>query len=173
MTPTMLLHNSIDPALALMTLALGPLPAVTPAARVTLLAIAGQESLCEYRRQTGGPARSYWQFEGGPSGGLAGLLAHRTAGPWARDICEILDIPADRPTVFEAMAWNDTLAPIMARLLLWTDAAAIPDVGQPDAAYAMYLRLWRPGKEDSSRWPDAYRAAVAAVTGTMRRDVQP
>jgi len=62
MTPKQLLLNAIDPALAL----LEPLGVKSDArARLMLMAIAGQESAWEHRRQIGGPARSFWQFEGG------------------------------------------------------------------------------------------------------------
>jgi hypothetical protein len=36
-------------------------------------------------------------------------------------------VPFEPATVFEAMAWHDVLAAAMARLLLWTDPAELPD----------------------------------------------
>jgi hypothetical protein len=164
MTPPDLLRIVIDPGLAFMASVLGPRPTVTPAARVMLLAIWGQEGDFKFRRQIGGPARSYGQFESG--GGIAGVLAHPLTGPWARQICAALDIPSDRATVFEAVAWNDHLSVAMTRLLLWTDVTPLPEVGEQAVAYACYAGLWRPGKPGPDRWPGNYSAAVAAVTAS-------
>jgi hypothetical protein len=161
MTPANLLRNIIDPGLAFMASVLGPRPTVTPAARVMLLAISGQEGDFSKRRQIGGPARSYWQMERG--GGVAGVLAHHVTGPMAAKVCDALDIPGDLTTVFEAVAWSDHLAVAMARLLLWTDVTPLPTVGQQAVAYACYAGLWRPGKPGPDRWPDNYSAAQAAV----------
>lgn len=143
---------------------IGAVPLYSREARVMLIAIAGQESAFKSRRQTGGPARSFWQFESG--GGVAGVLGHPRAGPWARAICAALDIPGDRQTVFEAMAWNDHLAVAMARLNLWMIPAALPALGDEKGSYGQYLGQWRPGKPDEARWPANYAAAMAAIKGT-------
>lgn len=47
------------------------------AARCQMLAIGLQESRLQHRRQNGGPARGFWQFEKG--GGVKGILFHETA----------------------------------------------------------------------------------------------
>lgn len=162
MTPTFVLSDIIDPGLMFMRQVIGPKPSSTDAARIMLLAIAGQEGSFQYRRQVGGPARSLWQFEQG--GGVKGVLGHATTGPWARQICGALSIPNDAPTVFEAMAWNDHLAVAMARLLLWTDAAPLP--ADEAGGWGYYERLWRPGKPGPDRWSGNYQAAIAAVKGS-------
>jgi hypothetical protein len=166
MTPDHLLRDVVDPALAYMsaTLSGDPCPSVGDDARVALLAIAGQESGFKERRQIGGPARSYWQFESG--GGVAGVMGFPTTRPMLVKLCAGLDIPYVRATVFEAMAWNDRLGCAMARFLLYTDAAALPAVGQQDAMWDYYLRNWRPGKPHPEAWPANYRAATAAVAAS-------
>src|SRR5262245_38910235 len=83
---------------------------------VLAMAIAGQESDWSARLQHGGPARSYWQFEG--AGGGVGQLFQVTPTQLGA-VCRSLEIPYDVNTVFQAMAWNDLLACSMARLLLW------------------------------------------------------
>jgi hypothetical protein len=124
--------------------------------RVLLLAIAAQESGWNERRQVGGgPARSYWQFESG--GGVAGVIALQFAR--LQLVCERLDVPMAQSLIFEAMAWNDRLALAMARLLLWTDPAPLPSIGNRDAAWAYYLRLWRPGKPRPDDWAASYARA--------------
>jgi hypothetical protein len=160
MTPKDLLMNAVDPALAL----LARLANVKSddRARVLMMAIAGQESAWKERRQIGGPARSFWQFEKG--GGVAGLF--RVTPSQLKAVCDELMIPCNPTDVFEAMAWNDTLAACMARLLLWTDPARLPEVGNVDAAWAYYQRNWRPGAPHPEIWPARYGTAMGLVGAT-------
>jgi hypothetical protein len=129
------------------------------AARILVTTIAGQESRWHDRRQIGGPARSYWQFEQG--GGVAGLFL---ATPrQLSTVCASQDILYDLGVVFEAMAWNDPLACAMARLLLWTDPAPLPAVGDKDAAWAYYIANWRPGAPHRASWDGLYDQSSAIV----------
>jgi hypothetical protein len=128
-------------------------------ARVLVMAIAGQESRWGARRQIGGPARSYWQFE--KDGGVAGLF--RVAPRKLETVCAACDVSFDPATVFEAMAWHDMLACSMARLLLWTDPAALPGLGDKDAGWQYYLRNWRPGAPHPESWSGVYDQALAAI----------
>lgn len=129
----------------------------TKEARVMLMAIAGQESNWDARRQYGGPARSYWQFEKG--GGVWGVLNHVSTKDKIKAVCDALDIPCDDSTVYEAMAWNSGLSCSMARLLLFTDAAPLPPVGAVQAGWDYYYRNWRPGAPHPEVWPDKYEIA--------------
>lgn len=158
MTPKGLLVGIVDPALALLAEIAG-VPS-DDRARLMVMAIAGQESAWVDRRQIGGPARSFWQFEQG--GGVAGLF--RVAPAKLGPICTYLHVPFDLDTVFEAMAWNDTLATCMARLLLWTDPAPLPDVGDVRAGWAYYLRNWRPGLPHPEIWPARYGTAMGLLS---------
>ncbi len=159
MTPQLFCDRIVAPTQIL----LGELNAIkikpTDEATVMLMAIAGQESGWRYRRQIGGPARSYWQFE--KNGGVAELF-QKTPVPLS-GMCEYLDIPYELSTVFEAMAWNDTLACTMARLLLWQDRAALPAVGEVNASWDYYRRNWRPGAPHPDAWPANYSKAVACI----------
>lgn len=167
MTPADVLAKAIDPALAM----LSPLGVKSDdRARVWLLAIAGQEGDWRHRRQIGGPARSYWQGE--LTGGMILILNHPATRVAALKVCEALDVgepnlgpwvkPSDR-TVYEAIAWHDVLAAALARLLLYSDPAALPDVGQRDAGWAYYLRTWRPGAPHPEKWASCHDAALKAV----------
>lgn len=127
-------------------------------AHVMVMAIAGQESNWQYRLQQGGPARSLWQFEKG--GGVAGVLSHPASSGKIKEICELLGIACDQNTVYEAMAWNSFLGCAMARLLLYTDAAALPKVGDVNGGWNYYLRNWRPGAPHPEVWPDRYKTAM-------------
>jgi hypothetical protein len=109
--------------------------------------------------QIGGPARSYWQFE--KSGGVAELF-QKTRRQLAV-MCAAEDVTCDPATVFEAMAWNDTLACAMARLLLWQDPAPLPALGEKEAGWACYQRNWRPGAPHPESWSGVYDQALAAM----------
>jgi hypothetical protein len=126
-----------------------------------LLTTAMQESGLSQRRQIGGPARSFWQFESG--GGVKGVMTHPTTAGRLQALCGALVVPWDQATIFEAMAWNDTLAFGMARLLYWTDPAALPD--DADSSWQYYLRNWRPGKPKPDTWGGFYAIATQVVSG--------
>jgi hypothetical protein len=159
MTPKELLISAIDPAHALLERLTGVKS--DDRARVLSLAIAGQESAWEHRLQIGGPARSFWQFERG--GGVAGVLSHPSSRDKIKAVCAALGVPCDVSTVYREMADNDVLAACMARLLLYTDPAALPAVGDVDAGWAYYLRNWRPGKPHPQTWPLRYAKAKELI----------
>lgn len=144
------------------------------AARIQLLAIGLQESGFAARQQKGGPARSYWQFEQG--GGIHGVLTHPVSKPYARAVCGLRSVAPVESDVYAAFLSDDQLACAFARLLLWTDPEPLPQVGDEQAAWALYHRAWRPGAFDRgdttqqagvlARWSRNYSAALNAVRGT-------
>lgn len=128
-------------------------------ARVLLLAIAGQESGYEHRRQVHGPARGLWQFE---RIGLTGVQMHRASGALSDAVCKALLYDRDQPDdLHRSLTDNDVLACAMARLLVYTDPRPLPT--DEDAAWAYYLRTWRPGKPHRERWTGNYARAVHAA----------
>lgn len=158
------LNTIINPTLA----AMGPRMA-SDEARVMLLAIAHQESALTDRRQVGRDghwldklARGWWQFESG--GGVAGVMNHPATAGVAHAFCEQLAIPWDQGSIHEALAWNDRLACVFARLLLFSDPSPLPPLGDANAAWEVYQRNWRPGKPHPNAWPSNYNRALAAVT---------
>ncbi len=62
-----------------------------------------------------------------------------------------------------ATAKGDDLATAFARLLLWSDSAPLPTIGDEEGAWEYYLRLWKPGKPSRERWAEVYPQAVAAL----------
>lgn len=158
MTPEAFFGRIVEPTLQFLAASPGIAVPVSPAGRVLTMAIAGQESAWAARRQIGGPARGYWQFELG--GGVDDVF--RVTGRQLATVCAALDVPYDSRVVFEAMAWNDTLACAMARLLLWIDPAPLPAIGETEAAWQYYLRRWRPGAPHRHSWDARYGAALAA-----------
>lgn len=159
MTPKDILVDAIDPAHAMLDRLSGVKS--DDRSRVLSLAIAGQESAWAARIQGGGgPARSFWQFEG--LGGGVGEVFQKTPTQ-LQAVCKELIIPFDVATVFQAMAWNDALAATMARLLLWQDPAALPAVGEVEAGWQYYLRNWRPGAPHPESWAGRYGTAMGLV----------
>ncbi|GAB3484470.1 hypothetical protein [Azotobacter salinestris] len=147
---------AIAPALALL-----PARMTSPAAEVMLLAIGLQESALRHRRQVGGPARGLWQFEQG--GGVRGVLQHPLSRPRALSICEARGIAPVPSAVYAALEHDDILAAAFARLLLWTDPAPLPAVGEVGKAWDLYLRTWRPGKPHRHSWDRLYAQAMDEV----------
>ena len=106
-------------------LALLPKQMSSPAAIVMLLTIGMQESRFIHRRQIGGPARGFYQFE--KKGGVAGvLLHHHRTSPLIRDALDRLQYDFDLDTSYNAIEHNDALATVYARLLLWTLPDTLP-----------------------------------------------
>ncbi|AMG44734.1 hypothetical protein AL520_09345 [Achromobacter xylosoxidans] len=161
MTLDTIVADAITPALALL-----PAGMDTPGARVMLLAIGLQESRFVHRRQIGGPARGFWQFEKGTRasrGGVWGVFLHAASKGHLATLCKARSVACDPDAIYAALEYDDVLAAGVARLLLWTDPKALPAVGDADAGWALYLRTWRPGKPHPETWPDLYRQAAAQV----------
>jgi hypothetical protein len=137
----------------------------TPLAYRHLLAIGYQESRLVETKQLGAHrkplehlARGWWQFESG--GGVHGVLTHPAAA-WCRTEIVELGYPLHNRTLHWALAYDQRLAVVMARALLWTDPHPLPE--DEGGAWALYMRTWRPGKAKSRSWPDAWRLASDAV----------
>lgn len=162
MTPLRLLASAIIPALAELA-KLGV--ADSPEARRFLLAIALQESRLAHRRQvsTGGeedgPAASFWQFEKG--GGCKGVLTHRVAAPLMRQVCDDYNVASNAPALWEAMRYNDIVAAVAARLLVYTLPSSLPATA--DQGWKQYLSAWRPGKPHPETWVGYWNLADLTV----------
>ena len=143
---TQVMREAIAPALVML-----PSRMASPEARMLMLAICGQESDFHHRWQVVdrarpgvmGPARGLWQFERG--GGVRGVLTHASSRTHAEALCRLRGVSATLDGVYNALHADDVLAAGFARLLLWTDAAPLPAVGDVEAAWKLYLRTWRPG----------------------------
>ena len=143
----LLAQHAIQPALNL----LGADKFGAPRAVALMLAIAMQESRIQHRAQIGGPARGFYQFERG--GGVVAVFDHPSTRRHAIAACEQLMVKPTAAEVYAAIQYNDILASVFARLLLWASPDSLPgsDTG-PDAAWRYYLAQWRPGKPHSETW---------------------
>lgn len=131
----------------------------SPQAWAMLYAISMQESRLDERRQIGGPARSFWQFE---LGGIRGVLTHPASQPAIRTVLDRLDYNYDPQTSYVAIEHNDVLAFAYARCLLWTLPDALPERNEPDVGWAQYTAAWRPGKPHRETWDAIYAKAWQA-----------
>lgn len=138
-----------------------PAKMTSPQAEVMLLAIGLQESRFTHRRQIGGPARGFWQFEKG--GGVVGVLRHPSSKDIAVRVCDARGVAPVAEQVYQRLEHDDVLAAAFARLLLWTDPGKLPELGEADSAWRLYLRTWRPGKPHPGTWPLLYGQALAEV----------
>lgn len=124
---------------------------------VVLLTIQLQEAPNQEQKQIGGPAVGIFQMEKG--GGIAGVLRHPASRPYALSVCKALGVEPTREALYAALqSTDDVLDAAFARLLLWTDAAALPALGDVTGAWELYLRTWRPGAH--SRGSETQRAAL-------------
>ena len=155
MTPETFLIVGVEPAARLLPVEMDGFLS----ARM-LTAIALQESNLQHRRQIGGPARGYLQFE---LGGLKGVLRHEPSRGHAAAIVNALDMASFAPAdLHAALEFNDVLACAMGRLLLYTHPMPLPD-NEADG-WNYYLFLWRPGRPHPERWAECWRRATEAVT---------
>lgn len=152
--------DAIRPALRLL-----PAPMMSREALVMLFAIGLQESRMEWRRQHGnGPARGLLQFEQG--GGVHGVMTHPASRTHAYTVLGALGhTDITEHAVWAALETDDVLAFAFGRLLLWTDAKALPKMDNPWAAWDCYIRNWRPGLPHPDSWMPYHAEAVATVLG--------
>lgn len=130
-------------------------------ASAMLLAIGLQESRFQHRKQIGGPAHGYWQFERG--GGVKGCLSHSGTRPLLLKALDALGHPDDVQAVYEAIVTDDVLAAVMARLLLWTLPKPLPGPDDNAEGWDQYIEAWRPGKPHRRTWDAFYAQAWGMV----------
>lgn len=137
----------------------------SPQATALLLAIGLQESKFTARRQTEGPARSWWMFE---ASGVRGVLTHeRSAGPIRTALLRLgYREPYESAPLQLALEHNDILAACFARCLLWTSEKPLPEPTDHYAGWSIYLALWRPGRPQPSTWTANYSGGWGRVMDT-------
>jgi len=155
MMPDLFLRLAVEPALDLLPPQMG-----TTDAQALLLAIALQESHLTARRQFGGPARSYFQFE---QGGVEGVLEHRATAHHAHEITLSLDVLPTAEDIYRAIEFHDVLACVFARLLIWTLPAPLPARANIAEGYGQYLAAWRPGRPRPETWDNNFVHAWGQV----------
>ncbi|MEG0082238.1 MAG: hypothetical protein RR775_10140 [Massilia sp.] len=164
MTPQRLLALAIAPALQELQNCGIP---DTIEARRFLLAIALQESALAHRRQVvsggseTGPAASFWQFESG--GGCKGVLTHFRVNQCMRRMCAEFNVGPTPKGLWEAMRYQDIIAAIAARLLIYTLPSKLPTTAEK--GWEQYLDAWRPGKPRPKTWAQAWATATETVGG--------
>ncbi|QDH70853.1 hypothetical protein [Marilutibacter alkalisoli] len=182
-TPSAAVCQIIRPALALLPQKMDSAKAVGLILTIMLQEV-GRDDMLAYRWQVvdlkrpevKGPARGLAQFERGTyasRGGVWGIYLHPASRPHLQRACNTLRVPFDALKIWQALASNDALSVVCARLLLWTDAAPLPALGDEAGGWDYYLRNWRPGaytrgtstKRASLRakWSRNYRTAMTTL----------
>lgn len=147
----------LDPGLSLL-----PARMDTPQARAMITAICLQESRIVHRRQIGGPARGFAQFE---VAGVSGVMTHRASSGWCEQIVGLLGYRMEAQELHAALEHNDPLCCVFTRLLLWTLPEPLPEMGDVVGGWVQYLDAWRPGKPHRHTWDSFYHKAWEWVIG--------
>ena len=161
MTPIEYILRFVAPA----AYALLPTRMQSTAATAMLVAIGLQESGFRARRQIGGSARGFWQFE---RAGVFGVMDHDRTNDVISRALVALQYPhtIDVEPAHEALAHNDVLAFCFARCLLWTSPLALGERSDARQAWTLYLDTWRPGKPREATWHAHYNASWMHVLDT-------
>lgn len=153
-TPVAFVSDMVYPA----AMAFLPERMDSPEAKALVLAIGMQESGFAHRKQVGGPARGFWQFE---EGGVNAVLGHSASKSFLDPLLPLFVV---KPwECHAAIAYNDILALILARLLLWTHPSALPKRENVSVAWGQYLDCWRPGKPHRETWEGNFERAWGIV----------
>lgn len=159
LTPSKFLMECVTPGFALL-----PSRLDSTAARMWLTTIAQQETNLAHRWQivdpddwsVKGPARGLLQFEHGSlqsRGGVWGVYLHPSTHRLLEAVCERVEVAFVPRAIWDRLDEDDALAVAVGRLLLLTDAYALPDPEDDEGGWKMYAeRLWRPGKPHRSTW---------------------
>ena len=143
------------------TIALLPVKLDSPEAKAMLIAIAMQESRWDERRQIGGPARGFFQFE---ISGVQGVLNHKASQSIIHGVLDRLDYDHTAMMSFTAIEHNDVLAFAYARCLLWTLPEPLPVRGEASEGWEQYRSGWRPGKPKRATWDKFFNDAWNIVS---------
>lgn len=138
----------------------------SPQAAAMLLAIGLQESKFKHRVQVNGPARGFYQFE---IPGVAGVMRHAATKDHLLFALDTLCYKRTlTPVVLQkAIADNDVLACVFARLNLWWIPAPLPGSIEPDEGWTQYLNAWAPGKPHPATWNANFHAAWSIVNAAL------
>jgi hypothetical protein len=137
----------------------------TREARVQVAATAGAETNWSARMQVpSGPGHGYFQCEGGPKSGLAGVIADPVAKNLLGEICAKFDITCSLNSVYQAITYHDIVAVAVARFIYLMDANALPAIGNSTGSMDYYLHNWRPSKPITpDRWHSVYALTLTNI----------
>lgn len=120
-----------------------------------IMAIGLQESEFRARVQGGnGPAHGFGQFE--RAGGVTEILTSPVTRPVLLPILELLCVKPTAAICYDAIVYNDVLALVFMRLLLWKYPGALPREHELEKGWTQYEAAWRPGRPRPQAWPDNF-----------------
>jgi hypothetical protein len=157
MTPAAFDQTVVQPGLALL-----PEAQRSIEARGLLIAVGGVESRWSQRLQmAGGPAHGFFQCE---RESVAEVFQNSITRERLKSACASCDVSWDVDEIFLSIIGHNALSAAVARLILLPDRAPLPRLDQAAEAWAYYLRCWKPGKPDESRWPPVWIQSCNACT---------
>lgn len=121
-----------------------------------MLLTAKQESGLTTRYQVGsGIARGLWQMEK-PTVNL--IMLNKNSAQYLHMFADQkLKLSMYSSSIlYDLLDKNDFAACALARLLYWDDPSPLPEIGDMHGSWDYYIKVWRPGKPDFSRWQTAY-----------------
>lgn len=152
----------MDAGLSWMTSVLGPVPVINDAARLCLLAFAGQETGWQnIAQEGGGPGRDPWQDE--PET-ISEILSNTTTRQMALKLCAAAGfkttetIGALAEDVYANLIRLPHLAAGFNRLDLYADDHPLTAVGDEAGCLACYSRVWRPAWTEAANSMEAVNA---------------
>lgn len=157
MTPEFLIEHAIGPALHIL-----PGRMDSREARAMMIAISLQESGLKHRRQIGGPAHGFSQFE---LTGVRLVMKHPATASLVKDVLAALDYePTENAEfVYVAVEHNDILAMALTRLNLWWLPDPLPNRDSPGKGWTQYIKAWNPGKPRRETFDGFFSDAWEAV----------
>lgn len=92
---------------------------------------------------------------------VGGVLRAAQTRDLAVAVCDARQVPPIAERVYSALEHDDVLAAALARLLLWSDPASLPSLGDEAGAWACYQRHWAVDEVARRDWPAHYQRALA------------
>ena len=155
MTPAELRKDVIAPTLAMLPYR------QRNAGAALLLAAAMQASGITRARSS--EARGLWRMT---AASVDAVLKNGVSAELAITVCEARGVKPQAAAIMQEFGRGDGLACEFAALLLLSERAPLPLLGDEEGAWSVYKRLWTPGKPDRKRWSQSYQDALQVITNS-------
>lgn len=121
------------------------------------------------------PRCARWQYGNGPARGLFQMEEIAVKDVMTRPATKLdahayftdryCDYLYEPHMVHQALAFDDRLAVVFARLNLWNSPGRLPRAHEEVYGWELYLGCWRPGKPKPLTWTDNWRTAAQRFLG--------
>ncbi len=97
---------------------------------------------------------------------VGAVLKNRVSAARAIAACEARGVKPNAAAIMQEFGRGDGLACEFAALLLLSEMAPLPLLGDEEGAWVVYKRLWTHGKPDRKRWSQSYQDALQTITNS-------